>query len=77
MTDVFDRAQEREAELRQDAIDRVLRSAHELSGESALHCESCGLEIPEKRRIAVPGVKTCVECQNDIERLGAQSKGER
>ena len=34
------------------------------SGESARHCNECGEDIPEKRRQAVPGVRTCVACQS-------------
>ena len=34
------------------------------TGESAEYCDICGEEIPEKRRIAVPGVRTCVACQS-------------
>jgi hypothetical protein len=30
--------------------------------------EICGEPIPEARRIAVPGVRLCVECQQDVER---------
>ena len=33
-------------------------------GESALYCRDCGEDIPEKRRIAVPGVQTCIACQS-------------
>jgi phage/conjugal plasmid C-4 type zinc finger TraR family protein len=33
------------------------------AGESALECVECGDEIPEKRRLALPGVRTCVSCQ--------------
>lgn len=34
------------------------------TGESATHCAACGDTIPEKRRVALPGVRTCVECQS-------------
>ena len=34
------------------------------TGESAEHCDICGEDIPEKRRVAVPGVRTCVACQS-------------
>ena len=34
------------------------------SGESAEHCAECGEDIPEGRRRAVPGVKTCIACQS-------------
>lgn len=27
------------------------------------HCEECGAEIPAKRREALPGCPTCVDCQ--------------
>jgi phage/conjugal plasmid C-4 type zinc finger TraR family protein len=33
-------------------------------GASAMHCTECGEEIPELRRRAIPGVRTCVECQS-------------
>jgi len=32
-------------------------------GESLRECEECGMEIPEARRRAVPGVRRCVGCQ--------------
>ena len=32
-------------------------------GESALWCDICGEDIPQKRRDALPGVRTCVQCQ--------------
>ena len=32
-------------------------------GDSATHCAECGEPIPERRRTALPGVRTCVECQ--------------
>jgi DnaK suppressor protein len=31
-------------------------------------CESCGCEIPEQRLLATPTVRTCVPCQERIER---------
>lgn len=34
-------------------------------GESLTHCAECEEEIPEKRRAAIPGVKLCIECQQD------------
>jgi len=34
------------------------------AGESRLHCELCDEEIPEARRRALPGVRTCVPCQS-------------
>ena len=33
-------------------------------GESAEYCDICGEDIPQKRREAVPGVRTCVDCQS-------------
>ncbi|MBE9638438.1 DksA/TraR family C4-type zinc finger protein [Salipiger mangrovisoli] len=44
------------------------------SGESATHCAECEEPIPEKRRVAIPGVKLCIDCQQ--ERDGAyQARG--
>ena len=34
------------------------------SGESARYCDECGEPIPERRRAAMPGVRTCVACQS-------------
>ena len=34
------------------------------SGQSAEYCDECGEKIPEKRRAALPGVRTCVACQS-------------
>lgn len=35
------------------------------SGESFTECAECGEEIPEKRRVALPGVKLCVDCASE------------
>lgn len=32
-------------------------------GESATECDECGDDIPEARRVAVPGCRLCVDCQ--------------
>ena len=45
--------------------DAVLRARSNLpTGESAEYCDECGEPIPEKRREAVPGVRTCIACQS-------------
>ena len=41
------------------------------AGESELFCVLCGDDIPEGRRTAVPGVKTCVTCQSGRDRPAA------
>lgn len=33
-------------------------------GESSEYWDICGEDIPQKRREAVPGVRTCVDCQS-------------
>ena len=45
-----------------DAVKHV--RARMPAGESKTHCVECGEQIPEARRCAVPGVRTCVECQS-------------
>lgn len=32
-------------------------------GESAEDCDECGSIIPQARRLAVPGVRLCIDCQ--------------
>ena len=34
-------------------------------GESLNHCAECEEPIPEKRRLALPGVKLCLDCQQE------------
>lgn len=34
-------------------------------GESLTHCAECDEPIPEARRQAIPGVKLCIECQQE------------
>lgn len=73
MTDPIDRGCEREDELRADAIAEQRRRAGidgKTFADSAEFCEPCGEPIPEARRRAVPGVKTCIDCQTLIERAG-------
>ena len=53
----------------QDQIDDTVKDAVELartllpSGEGAEECDDCGEAIPSGRRVAIPGVRTCVSCQ--------------
>lgn len=55
----FEMAELAQAERLQHAIDnRVV-----YQGESATECDSCGDDIPEARRLAVPGCRFCVCCQ--------------
>ncbi|HJW23792.1 MAG TPA: TraR/DksA C4-type zinc finger protein [Rhodocyclaceae bacterium] len=69
--DILDRAQEREEEMRSDALAELARRADgQPPRVSALYCE-CGEEIPEARRRFLPGVQTCIECQRDIEKRAA------
>lgn len=54
----------------QDQIDDTVSDAVKLArdqistGTSAKFCIECGDEIPERRRLAVEGVKTCILCQS-------------
>lgn len=44
--------------------DAVERARAQLGhGASLSHCEDCEEPIPEGRRLAVPGVRRCVRCQ--------------
>lgn len=40
-----------------------LKSRRALVGDSLTHCAECEDPIPEARRIALPGVKLCIDCQ--------------
>ncbi len=42
-------------------------------GESSEYCEICGEDIPERRRAALPGVRTCIACQSEQDKRPALS----
>lgn len=54
----------------QDSInDEVARARRNLpKGESLLFCEECGEEIPAQRRKALPGVRLCIACQQEVDK---------
>ncbi len=46
-------------------MDAVLTARARLpAGESAKDCIDCGEPIPKRRRMALPGTQTCVQCQS-------------
>ncbi|MBN9887349.1 DksA/TraR family C4-type zinc finger protein [Salipiger abyssi] len=47
-----------------DELERM-RGRRAPVGESLTECAECGEEIPEKRRSAIPGVKLCIDCQQE------------
>ena len=47
-----------------EELDR-LRARSGPAGESAHDCVDCGEPIPEARRAAIPGVKLCIDCQEE------------
>ncbi len=57
-------------ELAQMRVDQTVASMRiNRNAVSATHCEECGEDIPEPRRIAVPGCRMCAECQGITEKL--------
>ena len=58
----------------QDQIDDTVKDAvlaaraRLAGGEGETHCVECGEEIPARRRAALPGVRTCVACQAELDR---------
>lgn len=52
---------------RQDRISRM-----QLHGSSCTHCAECDEEIPLARQRALPGVRTCVDCQGLSELMGVR-----
>ncbi|TPG10800.1 DksA/TraR family C4-type zinc finger protein [Sphingomonas oligophenolica] len=58
----------------QDQIDDTVTDAVLLArsrmptGDSEPYCATCGDDIPEARRRALPGVRTCVACQTERDR---------
>ncbi|MDH4049553.1 MAG: DksA/TraR family C4-type zinc finger protein [Gammaproteobacteria bacterium] len=55
--------------------DAVKRARSKLPrGESLTHCKDCDAEIPSARRVAIPGVRRCVDCQAAYDKAD-QSRG--
>ncbi|ADU70735.1 TraR/DksA family transcriptional regulator [Pantoea sp. At-9b] len=71
MADSMDLVQQRvQEELARNLANATLRPA----GASEFFCLSCGDEIPEARRRALPGVSVCVTCKEISELKGAHCK---
>ena len=57
----------------QEQIDDTVTDAVKLArarlsaGAGETHCQRCGEEIPEARRLALPGARTCVPCQSALD----------
>lgn len=56
-----------------DAIKRARSRAPR--GPSLKHCEECGADIPEARRRAVPGVRLCIACQTEQDKVESAFSG--
>lgn len=70
--DEGDYGQDYQARLNADAIERHKRATTPnplLNQGGGLECSWCGDEIPEARRVAVPGCVLCVDCQTMKERF--------
>ncbi|MCE8009806.1 DksA/TraR family C4-type zinc finger protein [Aestuariivita sp.] len=52
-----------------------LKAAKRPQGESLTHCAECEEPIPEPRRQALPGVKLCIECQQERDAVRAPRAG--
>lgn len=63
-----------DADIRiEQTLETALAQIPRYTGISATECE-CGEEIPEGRRVAIPGVKLCVGC---AERVALVKQGVR
>ncbi|WP_336994839.1 TraR/DksA family transcriptional regulator [Leclercia adecarboxylata] len=64
MTEIIDQASALETMMREHAI-----QAHRINRDavSATNCVECGDDIPELRRVKVPGCQRCASCQQDSE----------
>jgi len=58
--EIIDQANELVELTMEHALKRIRIDRDAVSAEQ---CEACGVDIPEARRAAVPGCKTCVDCQ--------------
>lgn len=54
--------------VQEERLQQAIANRVQYQGESAEDCDSCGVEIPQARRLAVPGCQHCVDCQSLRER---------
>jgi len=65
----------------QDQIDATIKDGIKRaqsrlpSGSSLESCALCGAAIPEARRLAIPGVRLCVACQEKEDREAVHNAG--
>ncbi len=64
-----------------EELDRMKARAAPV-GESLTHCADCDEPIPEARRKALPGVKLCIDCQEErdgrfVARPGINRRGSK
>ncbi|HDR2397844.1 TPA: TraR/DksA family transcriptional regulator [Enterobacter bugandensis] len=71
-TDIIDQANELVEHRLQLAIQKHRIDQNAVSAE---HCSECEEDIPEARRVAMPGCKTCASCQEVLELMIKQRKG--
>lgn len=64
MADNADRATDCQAVFLREALAKRPQPAQ---GQSLSHCEECGQPIPTARRVAVPGCRLCVSCQQEAD----------
>lgn len=62
-----DKAQARAEETLADALADHHRRRGENPGPAVTECQECGDTIPEKRRLAAPGCRLCIDCQRNLE----------
>ena len=65
----------------EDELKRM-QSRRSPEGESRTQCAECEETIPEARRIAIPGVKLCIDCQAErdsrpVSRSGINRRGSK
>lgn len=69
--EIIDAAQDYIDKFTQAGVDRC-RINH--NAVSATHCIDCGDDIPELRRVKVPGCQRCASCHGDFELLKRQGR---
>ena len=64
--DVIDRANDMSDWLLAKQL--AAQTGHAATWPSQYHCQECAEPIPEGRRVALPGVTLCVDCQTLMEK---------
>jgi len=69
--DVIEETEKTQIEVINNSMRAVEQISMKLQQQGLSHCEECGIEIPKERLQVYPSARTCVPCQEYLEKFFA------